>query len=221
MSNILVLPSIFAADFFNIAGALKLIEDSGADGIHYDIMDNHYVPNISFGAKIASDIISRTKLPSFFHFMVELFPEPEKTLKEFFSFEMEYIVFHVENNDTILKKYIDYFGDGRVKIGLSIEPDTPVEVLKPYLDNIDLILVMSVYPGFSGQSFMRSCLSRIEEVRKIVDNRNIIIQVDGGINRENYKNVLLAGANSLVIGSSFYEDKDIKGWIKEIKNFKI
>ena len=219
MNRIFILPSIFGADFFNLSEILKLIEKSGADAIHYDIMDNHYVPNISFGAKIASDIISRTKLPSFFHFMIELGKNPEETLKEFFFLKIDHFTFHVENESGTLKNYFDFLRNAGKKIGLSIKPETSIKSLEPYLDYIDLILIMSVQPGFSGQSFLIDSLRRIEAVRNLIENRNIIIQVDGGINRKNYKDVLKSGANSLVIGSSFYEDKDIKGWIEEIRSF--
>ncbi|MGC8765823.1 MAG: ribulose-phosphate 3-epimerase [Brevinematia bacterium] len=219
MSRIIVMPSIFASDFFNLSEALKLIETSGADAIHYDIMDNHFVPNISFGAKVASDIVSRTKLPSFFHFMIDLGREPANTLKEFLSLRIDYFTFHIENESDILSNYLTYFKKKNRKIGFSIKPSTPVDVLLPYLDFLDLILVMSVEPGFSGQSFMNDALKRIEAVKKIIEERDIIIQVDGGINRKNYRNVLKAGANSLVIGASFYEDKNLKEWIEEIKNF--
>ncbi len=119
----------------------------------------------------------------------------------------------------ILRNYIDFFKKKGKKIGLSIKPKTPIEQLTPYIEEIDLILVMSVEPGFSGQSFMKESLIRIEKIKNLVNNRNITIQVDGGINRKNYKEILSAGANSLVIGSNFYDDKNIEEWIDNIRTF--
>ncbi|MEJ5285130.1 MAG: ribulose-phosphate 3-epimerase [Brevinematia bacterium] len=219
MNNVSVMPSIFAADFFNLEKVINLFEKLKVDAIHFDIMDNHYVPNISFGAKISEDILKRTNLKSFFHFMIELSENPEQTLKQFLKLRIDHFTFHVENEHVILKSYIDFFKKKGKKIGLSIKPKTPIEQLTPYIEEIDLILVMSVEPGFSGQSFMKESLVRIEKIKNLVKNKNITIQVDGGINRKNYKEILNAGANSLVIGSSFYDDKNIEEWFKEIRNF--
>lgn len=219
MNNVSVMPSIFAADFFNLEKVINLFETLKVDAIHFDIMDNHYVPNISFGAKISEDILKRTNLKSFFHFMIELSENPEQTLKQFLKLRIDHFTFHVENEHVILKNYIDFFKNKGKKIGLSIKPKTPVEQLLPYIEEIDLILVMSVEPGFSGQSFMKESLSRIEKIKQIVKNKNIIIQVDGGINRKNYTDILKAGANSLVIGSNFYDDKNIEDWINKIRAF--
>ncbi|MCX7820582.1 MAG: ribulose-phosphate 3-epimerase [Brevinematales bacterium] len=219
MNDVSVMPSIFGADFFNLEKVIALFEKVKVDAIHFDIMDNHYVPNISFGAKVAEDILKRTNLPSFFHFMVELDENPEKTLKQFLNLRIDHWTFHVENEHVILKNYINFFKRKGKKIGLSIKPKTPIEQLSPFLEEIDLILVMSVEPGFSGQSFLKESLSRIERVKNIIDGKSIIIQVDGGINRKNYKDILRAGAKSLVIGSNFYEDKKVEEWVEEIRNF--
>ncbi len=202
MNNVSVMPSIFAADFFNLEKVINLFEKLKVDAIHFDIMDNHYVPNISFGAKISEDILKRTNLKSFFHFMIELNENPEQTLKQFLKLRIDHFTFHLENEHVILRNYIDFFKKKGKKIGLSIKPKTPIEQLTPYIEEIDLILVMSVEPGFSGQSFMKESLIRIEKIKNLVNDRNITIQVDGGINRKNYKEILSAGANSLVIGSS-------------------
>lgn len=219
MNNVSVMPSIFAADFFNLEKVINLFEKLKVDAIHFDIMDNHYVPNISFGAKISEDILKRTNLKSFFHFMIELNENPEQTLKQFLKLRIDHFTFHLENEHVILRNYIDFFKKKGKKIGLSIKPKTPIEQLTPYIEEIDLILVMSVEPGFSGQSFMKESLIRIEKIKNLVNNRNITIQVDGGINRKNYKEILSAGANSLVIGSNFYDDKNIEEWIDNIRTF--
>jgi len=219
MNKISILPSIFGADFYKLPETIKLIEKLKIDAIHYDIMDNHYVPNISFGAKISQDIMKRTKLSAHFHFMIELSENPELTLKQFLKLKIEHYTFHIENDNNILENYFQFFEKKGKKIGLSLKPNTNIELIKPYLDRIDLILVMSVEPGFSGQKFMNASLIRIEKIKNLIENRNIVIQVDGGINRKNYKDVLKAGATSLVIGSAFYEDKNIKSLIDEIRNF--
>ncbi len=219
MNKVSIMPSIFAADFFCLERVIDIFEKLKIDAIHFDIMDNHYVPNISFGAKIAKDILERTSLPSFFHFMIELDKNPEKTLKQFLELRIDHFTFHVEIERVILRNYIDFFKKRGKKIGLSIKPKTPVEQLIPYLDEIDLILVMSVEPGFSGQSFIKESIPRIEKIKNITKEKNITIQVDGGINRKNYKEVLKAGATSLVIGNNFYDDKNIAEWVNEIRSF--
>ncbi len=219
MNKVYIMPSIFAADFFNLEKAVRLFERLNIDAIHYDIMDNHYVPNISFGAKVAEDILKRTKIPSYFHFMIDLKISPEETLQNFLTLHINHFTFHVENEHVILKSYIDFFRKKGKKIGLSIKPLSELNILLPYLEDIDLILVMSVEPGFSGQSFKKESLKRIEKVREMIENRDIILQVDGGINRKNYRDVLKAGANSLVIGSNFYEDENIEEWVNNIRNY--
>jgi len=215
--NKLVAPSIFAADFYDMKRALKIIEKSRVDMIHYDVMDNHFVPNISFGKKFIEDITRRTLIPANVHLMIEL--DNIEKLKDFAKLPVSNITLHLESSTKKLLKYIEYIKKNGKTAGISIKPDTPVERLKLYLDSIQLILVMSVEPGFSGQKFLKKSISKIKRLKSFIGDRNIIIQVDGGIDRENYMNILESGADFLVIGSCFFSDKNPSEWVKKIHSF--
>lgn len=216
MNRVLIAPSIFAGDFFNISKSIERCEMLNVDAIHYDIMDNHFVPNISFGPKILSDIITKTSIPGYVHLMIELDKNPEKTLKPFLNLPIDHFIIHVENNPEVIDNYLNYLNKKKKGIGLSLKPSTPIEVIKNYLDKINLILIMSVEPGFSGQKFLNSSLKKIEKAKEIVEGKNIKIQVDGGINRKNYKSIIRAGADFLVIGSAFFSTEN-EDWIKKIR----
>jgi len=219
MSKIYIAPSIFAADFYNLSLVIKKFEELKVDGIHYDIMDNHFVPNISFGPKVIEDVATRTEIPAYVHLMIELNKNPFLGLNPYLKPFVKSIVLHIENERELLNKCIGFIKKANKKVGLCIKPATPINFIEDFLDEIDLILIMSVEPGFSGKEFLAGSLKKIEMTRELVDGRNILIQVDGGINRKNYRDVLKAGANFLVIGSSFYTD-DVEEWITEIRNFE-
>lgn len=213
----IIAPSIFAADFYDIKSALKTIEKARVDMIHYDVMDNHFVPNISFGKKFIEDITGKTSISSDVHLMIDL--DSIEKLKEFVRLNVSNITLHLESSAKNLWRYIEYIRRNGKSVGLSIKPGTPVERLKPYLDNIQLILLMSVEPGFSGQKFLKKSISRIKKLKSLIKNKDVIIQVDGGIDRENYMNILKSGADFLVIGSCFFSDKNPPEWVKRIHSF--
>lgn len=207
-----IAPSIFAADFWDLGNAVRLCEKAGVDGLHYDVMDNHFVPNISFGPKTIADLCARTRLPADVHLMIDL----QRGIDDYLSLPVEYITLHVESLSPQDVSLLDKIRQAGKKAGLSLKPGTSPEVLLPYLDKLELILVMTVEPGFSGQKFQEAMLPKIRQVRDMIQNRPIRLQVDGGVNRETYRQVLEAGADFLVIGSAFFADKDPEEWVKTI-----
>jgi ribulose-phosphate 3-epimerase len=218
-SGIKAAPSIFAADFYSIGDAVAQIKKSGADGVHYDVMDNHFVPNISFGPKFIGDVASKCGLYGDAHLMIDL----SRGIEPYLPLPVELITIHIEAyGDNPLSKpdrMIELLGSIRAagkNAGISIKPATPADAVVPYLDKIDLVLVMSVEPGFSGQKFMPASLDKIRRIRELIGARQISVQVDGGVSRDNYKSLIGAGADFLVIGSAFFNDADPTGWMRDI-----
>ncbi|MBR6773606.1 MAG: ribulose-phosphate 3-epimerase [Clostridia bacterium] len=195
---------------------IKRITEGGADMIHCDVMDGTFVPNISFGPKMISDIRSYTSLPLDVHLMVN---RPERYIDVYAKAGADYIVVHYEACGTLVDtlKKIRKLGK---KSGLVISPDTPAEVVYDYLPLTDLILVMSVYPGFSGQKFLPSSLEKLEKISaKIKESGlNIRLQIDGGINEETVKLVKKAGADTVVAGSSVFGASDVAEAIKKLRD---
>lgn len=210
-----VAPSIFAADFADIPSALQSYQAAGADLIHYDVMDNHFVPNISFGPKFIEDVTRKTAIRGDVHLMIDL----SRGIDDYLSLDVDYITLHIEATSHYIRPYLDQIRQAGKKTGLSLKPGTPVEVLAPYLDSLDLILVMSVEPGFSGQSFMPDSLARLQQLRILCQDRPVLLQIDGGIGRVNYAQALAAGADILVIGSAWFRDPDITGLCREIHSW--
>ncbi len=213
----MVAPSLFAADFYNLSRAITICESSHVDMIHYDVMDNHFVTNISFGPKVINDIISRTCLPADLHLMITL--ENMEKLSPFISLPVQHITLHAETISNSIPEFLELVKKSGKTAGLSIRPDTDIKEILPFLDMIDLILLMSVEPGYSGQTFMTSSYKRLNELKNIIGNREIIIQIDGGITRENYEKALEAGADFLVIGRHFFEDGNTMDWVNKIKKY--
>lgn len=214
MNNIIISPSILSADFVNLERDIKRIEEAGADWVHIDVMDGHFVPNITIGIPVVKAIKGITKLPLDVHLMIE---NPEKYIGAFAKAGADIITIHYEACEDSLKENIELIKSCNVKVGVSIKPKTSQERLYPYLKDIDLALVMTVEPGFGGQEFLHHCAMKIPKIKELV-NDEFIIQVDGGINNITSKICTSLGANSLVAGSYIYGSSDIKASINSLKN---
>ena len=213
MSGIIVSPSILSADFANLERDIKAVENAGADWIHVDVMDGHFVPNITIGVPVVKSIRKITKLPLDVHLMIE---NPEKYVESFVKAGADIITFHYEaagEKSREILKMIKSFG---VKAGISIKPKTSPDEIFSLLTTADMVLVMTVEPGFGGQSFMADCAEKIPYLKNN-SPQNMIIQVDGGINAETAKVCTRLGANSLVAGSYVYKSDDIKTAIDSLR----
>ena len=211
---VLIAPSILSADFTNLGKEIMKLNDARADFIHIDVMDGHFVKNFTFGHFIVRQIRGLTKVPFDVHLMVE---EPSKMIEWFVNAGADIITIHLEAEEKIKETLIKIREFG-LKAGLSIKVETDLKELEPYLNYVDLILVMSIEPGFSGQKFIQSQLERIAELKKMIGNRPIKIEVDGGINKENAKECAKAGADILVAGTVVFENGDYKRNIMELKS---
>jgi len=211
---LLLAPSILAADFARLGEEVRAIDEAGADYIHIDVMDGHFVPNISFGTPIMDSIRGVTKKPFDVHLMIA---PVDPYLESFARAGADIITVHAEAGPHLDRSLQAIRAMGK-KAGVSLNPATPASVLKHVLDRLDLILVMSVNPGFGGQSFIPAMLEKILEVRDMVGGRNIDIEVDGGITRHNAGEVVRAGANVLVAGSAIFKTKDYAAEIRAIRN---
>jgi ribulose-phosphate 3-epimerase len=210
---LLIAPSILAADFARLGEEVRAIDAAGADYIHIDVMDGHFVPNISFGTPIMDSIRGVTKKPFDVHLMIA---PVDPYLESFAKAGADIITVHAEAGPHLDRSLQAIRAMGK-KAGVSLNPATPASVLKHVMDRLDLILVMSVNPGFGGQSFIPAMLEKISEVRDMVGGRNIDIEVDGGITRHNAGEVVRAGANVLVAGSAIFKTKDYAAEIRAIR----
>ena len=210
---LLIAPSILAADFARLGEEVRAIDEAGADYIHIDVMDGHFVPNISFGTPIMDSIRGVTKKPFDVHLMIA---PVDPYLESFAKAGADIITVHAEAGPHLDRSLQAIRAMGK-KAGVSLNPATPASVLKHVMDRLDLILVMSVNPGFGGQSFIPAMLEKISEVRDMVGGRNIDIEVDGGITRHNAGEVVRAGANVLVAGSAIFKTKDYAAEIRAIR----
>jgi ribulose-phosphate 3-epimerase len=199
-------PSILSADFARLGEQIDEVATAGADYIHVDVMDGHFVPNISIGAPVVAAIRPVTSLPLDVHLMIEY---PERYISEFVQAGADIITVHVEASPH-LRKTIRLIKELGAKAGVSLNPPTPVSAVEDFLPHVDLVLVMSVNPGFGGQSFIPETLPKIAKVRKMLDDRGLSaeLEVDGGINEDNAPDVVKAGANVLVAGNSIFRAKE-------------
>ena len=210
MSSIKIAPSILSADFSQLGNEIKRLEKAGADMIHVDVMDGHFVPNLTMGPPVIKTLRKYTNLPFDVHLMIS---PVHKYIKDYAEAGANIITIHPEATEN-LEKSIQHIKDLGKKIGVSLNPNTKIDVIKKFLSNIDLVLIMSVHPGFGGQKFMPEVLDKIKKLKKIKDQKNLKfdIEVDGGINFDNNKLVIDAGANILVSGTAVFENNngDIK-----------
>ncbi|MGA7266457.1 MAG: ribulose-phosphate 3-epimerase [Aestuariivirga sp.] len=210
---LIIAPSILAADFARLGDEVRAIDAAGADWIHIDVMDGHFVPNISFGTPIMQSIRGVTKKPFDVHLMIA---PVDPYLESFARAGADIITVHAEAGPHLDRTLQAIRAMGK-KAGVSLNPATPASVLRHVLDRLDLILVMSVNPGFGGQAFIPAMLDKISELREMTRGRNIDIEVDGGIGVENAGEIVRAGANALVAGSSIFKTQDYAAAIKSIR----
>ena len=218
MKKIQISPSILSADFSQLGNEIKRLEVCGADLIHVDVMDGHFVPNLTIGPPVIKALRKYTKLPFDVHLMID---PVHKYIKEYAKAGSDIITIHPESTEN-LKSSIKEIKDLNKKAGVSLNPDTPIETILNDLNDIDLILVMSVFPGFGGQKFMPEVLKKIDELSKLrtKNNLNYKIEVDGGIDFSNSKKTIEAGADILVSGTTIFKENngDLKKNIEILRN---
>lgn len=209
-------PSILSADFSKLGEDVKNLEKCGADVVHIDVMDGMFVPNISFGVPIIKSIRKKTKLPFDVHLMIE---EPSRYVEDFVKAGADIITVHYEA-DRHLDRTINYIKSFNVKAAVALNPATPVSVLENIIESLDMVLIMSVNPGFGGQKYINYSLDKIKKLKELKDKYNdkLIIEVDGGITSSNIKEVVDAGANLIVAGSAVFKDGNIKENIEILKD---
>lgn len=214
----MICPSILSADFSSLKETLKEMQASGIEAVHFDVMDNHFVPNLTFGAKLIADLRPHSSLFFDAHLMID---RPEKDLDLYLEAGADLITVHYEASSLeALKEMSQKVRQKNKKFGISIKPATRPETLIPLIPFMDLLLVMTVEPGFGGQKMISPCLNKIQAFRKLAEEAGnpVVVQTDGGINRETFLEALKAGTDWFVIGSAFFKEKDFgfyPQWLKE------
>ena len=217
MKKIKISPSILSADFSQLGNEIKRLEEGGADMIHVDVMDGHFVPNLTIGPPVIKNLRKYTSIPFDVHLMIS---PVHKYIKDYANAGANIITIHPEATENLLNS-INHIKELNKKVGVSLNPDTDIKVIIDHLNKIDLVLVMSVFPGFGGQKFIPEVVKKIKELDKIKKDKNFNfdIEVDGGINFSNAKIVIEAGANVLVSGTTIFKENngDLKKNIETLK----
>lgn len=210
-------PSILSADFWKLGEDIKAVEEAGVPYLHVDVMDGLFVPSISYGMPVLQSIRPNTKLFLDVHLMIQ---EPERYVEEFAACGADLVNFHIEATKDVRKTIALIRGTGK-KVGITIKPGTPVSEVVPYLELVDMVLIMTVEPGFGGQKLIPECLDKVAELRKIVTENgfSVDIEVDGGISADNVENAIAAGANVIVAGSAVFKNDigvNVKNFMKKM-----
>lgn len=210
-----IAPSILSADFSNLKDEILKLEKGGADYIHLDVMDGIFVPNITFGAPVIKNIRKFTDIPFDVHLMID---KPERYIKDFVDAGADIITVHQEAT-THLHRTIEMIKSFGVKAGVALNPATPLETLEYVLDYVDLVLIMTVNPGFGGQKFIDSTRRKIKKIKRMVTERdlNVLIEADGGIKLDNFREIVDCGLDIIVVGSGIFEADDI---VERVRMFK-
>ena len=211
----IIAPSMLSSDFGRLVKEIELINDSSADWFHLDVMDGVFVPNITFGSPVLEIFKKFAKKPLDIHLMIV---EPENFIDKFSNYKPQTLTIHIEATKN-LKSSLNKIKKLNIKAGLAINPNTPVLDLEPYLDEIDMVCLMGVFPGFSGQKFIKSTTQRLKELRKLIDKNksNTLIQIDGGVDLSNIKELASAGADILVSGSCIFSSENPNSMIDSLK----
>ena len=206
MKKIQISPSILSADFSQLGNEIKRLEEGGADMIHVDVMDGHFVPNLTIGPPVIKNLRNSTKLPFDVHLMIS---PVHKYIEDYSKAGADIITIHPEATENLTDS-INLIKKLNKKVGVSLNPNTKLDIIDKVLDKIDLVLIMSVFPGFGGQKFMPEVIEKIKSLKKLKEERklNLDIEVDGGINFENNKIVIQAGANILVSGTTIFKENN-------------
>jgi len=210
-----IAPSILSADFSKLGEDVKKLEECGADLVHIDVMDGMFVPNISFGIPVIKSIRNLTKLPFDVHLMIE---DPARYVKDFAEAGADIITIHAEA-DKHLDRTINYIKSLGVKAAVALNPATPVSTIKHLISNLDMVLIMSVNPGFGGQKYIKYSSEKLQEVKELADkyNPSLMIQVDGGVDENTISDVVKAGANVIVAGSAVFKNGAVKENISKLR----